>query len=72
MNLDATFDEPTPAQREGWGSIALGDHTLAVRGIVKAPTGKQDVGVIAYDIKLGGGQAQPLTDHAAGIGAGER
>src|SRR5258708_588344 len=24
--------------------------------------------VSAYDIKLGGGQAQPLTDHAAGIG----
>ena len=32
--FDATFDEPTPAQREGWGSIARGDHTL-----ILAPTG---------------------------------
>ncbi len=32
--FDATFDEPTPAQRHGWGSIARGDHTL-----ILAPTG---------------------------------
>ena len=32
--FDATFDEPTPAQRDGWVSIARGDHTL-----ILAPTG---------------------------------
>ena len=32
--FEATFDEPTPAQREGWDSIARGDHTL-----ILAPTG---------------------------------
>ena len=32
--FDATFDEPTPAQRDGWASIARGDHTL-----ILAPTG---------------------------------
>ena len=32
--FDATFDEPTPAQREGWDAIARGDHTL-----ILAPTG---------------------------------
>jgi ATP-dependent Lhr-like helicase len=32
--FDATFDEPTPAQRDGWTSIARGDHTL-----ILAPTG---------------------------------
>ena len=32
--FEATFDEPTPAQRDGWSAIARGDHTL-----VLAPTG---------------------------------
>ncbi len=32
--FEATFDEPTPAQREGWSAIARGDHTL-----ILAPTG---------------------------------
>jgi ATP-dependent Lhr-like helicase len=32
--FDATFDEPTPAQRDGWESIARGEHTL-----ILAPTG---------------------------------
>ncbi|MGZ4148055.1 MAG: DEAD/DEAH box helicase, partial [Actinomycetota bacterium] len=32
--FDSTFDEPTPAQREGWAAIARGDHTL-----ILAPTG---------------------------------
>ncbi|MGH3074908.1 MAG: DEAD/DEAH box helicase, partial [Gaiellales bacterium] len=32
--FEATFDEPTPAQREGWPAIARGDHTL-----ILAPTG---------------------------------
>jgi ATP-dependent Lhr-like helicase len=32
--FDATFDEPTPAQRDGWDPIARGDHTL-----ILAPTG---------------------------------
>ena len=32
--FDATFDEPTPAQRDGWASIARGDHSL-----ILAPTG---------------------------------
>ncbi|MGH2597079.1 MAG: DEAD/DEAH box helicase [Actinomycetota bacterium] len=32
--FEATFDEPTPAQRDGWSAIARGDHTL-----ILAPTG---------------------------------
>ncbi|MEP6973811.1 MAG: DEAD/DEAH box helicase, partial [Actinomycetota bacterium] len=32
--FEATFDEPTPAQRDGWPAIARGDHTL-----ILAPTG---------------------------------
>ena len=32
--FDATFDEPTAAQREGWAAIARGEHTL-----ILAPTG---------------------------------
>ena len=32
--FEATFDEPTPAQRDGWFAIARGDHTL-----ILAPTG---------------------------------
>ena len=30
----ASFDAPTPAQRDGWKAIAAGDHTL-----ILAPTG---------------------------------
>jgi ATP-dependent Lhr-like helicase len=32
--FEATFDEPTPAQHDGWSAIARGDHTL-----ILAPTG---------------------------------
>ena len=32
--FQASFDEPTPAQRQGWDAIARGDHTL-----ILAPTG---------------------------------